>query len=133
MMSEFTRIMAVDAVTHFKKNFAAGGFIDENLEPWEKRKSKKNDEGRAILVGSTPGGSNLKDSIRVGQVTSESVTIIAGEDAIPYAKIHNEGLFGLAFGKYRFKMPKRKFMGFSGRLKRNLLNKIKTRISKIFK
>lgn len=126
MCYEFKNVMGVDAVKHFKKSFELGGFVDKVLSPWEKRKSKKDDEGRAILVKT----GELKDSIRVERETKDGVVITSDKE---YAKIHNEGLEGSAWGKHRFQMPKRQFIGFSQRLKMKLLQKIKRRIANIFR
>lgn len=125
MVYEFTDVMAVDAKNHFKKSFELGGFVDKVLDPWAKRKSKKDDSGRAILVKS----SELKDSIMTEPIR-EGVRVTSDKD---YAKIHNEGGTGSAWGKYTFKMVKRQFIGYSERLKMNLRQKIKRRIARIFK
>jgi phage gpG-like protein len=51
---------------------------------------------------------------------------------LPYAKIHNEGGKGKAFGKYTFNMPKRQFVGQTRELTEKQLKLIKTEIDKIF-
>lgn len=68
--------------------FREQGWLDETLQPWEKRKNDK-DSGRAILIGK--GSAHLRRSIRFVSSTDHSVTI--GSD-IPYAKIHNDGFNG---------------------------------------
>jgi hypothetical protein len=97
------RIIKVEAggmaVKHFKGNFRAQGFIDEVLDPWQKRKApSKKKTSRAILVKT----GHLRNSIRVLGMPGDRV--ILGTRGIKYAKRHNEGLV---------KMPKRQFIGNS--------------------
>lgn len=62
------------------------------------------DQRRGILIGK--GSGELRHSIETE--TSDGIVSI-GTDKI-YAQIHNEGLEGNAFGKYKFEMPQRQFM-----------------------
>lgn len=71
------------AVTLFHDNFTQQGFMDEELTPWENRKSKK-DTDRAILILR----GRLRRSVRVTRKSIQEVVI--GSD-VPYAKVHNEG------------------------------------------
>jgi phage gpG-like protein len=123
LLRDFIRIMGIDARNHFVKNFEKQGFDDDSVHAWQKRKIT--DEGRAILVKS----GDLRRSIKVDKTSTDKVVISSD---LPYARIHNEGLKGKAFGKHSFLMPKRRFMGFSKKLIRNLRNKLRSRINKIF-
>ncbi|CAB4126839.1 Phage virion morphogensis protein [uncultured Caudovirales phage] len=115
-------IIARDSVVHFQKSFANEGFIDENLQRWEKRKNysrrgKANGGVRSVKkyrkILTFTG--KLRRSIKITSFSMNTQTI---ESNMPYSAIHNEGLQGRAWGKYSFKMPKRKFMGNSKKLER---------------
>jgi phage gpG-like protein len=131
------------AVTHFTKSFSDGGFTDETFIPWKKRKrgidtykrGRRGDSGvkslgidRGILIGKS-GAGRLSRSIRSKRFGSLAVKIMTD---VPYARIHNDGLMGKAFGKYSFKMPKRQFIGYSGKLNRQLMAFIDKNIKKQF-
>jgi len=106
------------AVSHFKGNFRAQGFVDQTVDPWQKRKvfSKKKTT-RAILVKS----GNLRSSIRVLGTPGDRVII--GTRGIRYAKRHNEGLV---------KMPKRQFVGNSRLLEGKIHKKIQNHIKNVW-
>jgi phage gpG-like protein len=72
------------AERHFKESFRQKGFIDESLEPWPAR--KHNGRGSLLIVSGA-----LKRSIRRTSTTFNSVTIVAGDGVVNYARIHNEG------------------------------------------
>lgn len=57
---------------------------------------------------------NLRDSIKYKKLGPNLVWIGVDLSVIPYAKIHNEGLKGLAWGKNSFVMPKRQYMPMTG-------------------
>jgi phage gpG-like protein len=135
----------VMAVNHFTKSFRDGGFTDENFTPWKKRKrsldtyrrGKRGESGvrslgidRGILIGKG-GAGRLRNSLRSKKAGVLSVKIYT--DVI-YARIHNDGLIGKAFGKYSFKMTKRQFIGYSGKLNRSIIafidKKIKAQFNK---
>lgn len=111
-------VYGTEAVSHFKESFKGRGyqaFNDYNAPAWPSRKSKKDNQGRALLVKT----GNLRDSIEVIRQTSKEVEVGSNEE---YASIHNYGLEGLAWGKHRFTMPKRKFIGTSKKLEEKLAN-----------
>lgn len=135
--------MGVMAKNHFTKSFRDGGFTDESFTPWKKRENKvdnykrgKRGEsgirslnvGRGILIGKGTG--LLRKSISFRKKGKWSVVINTGN--LPYAKIHNEGGMGKAFGKYPFKMPKRQFIGYSGKLNRQIITSFGNKIKRIF-
>ena len=104
--AETPRLIAVEAVKHFKKSFRDGGFTDDRLSPWAKRKrpnraDKRTRKRRAILVDS----GDLRKSIKRQKVTWR--TIVVGSRGVSYAKYHNRPHRG---------MTQRKFIGESHKL-----------------
>lgn len=96
-------IMANNAVNHFKiDNFNAQGFIDETVERWPARKSKKDDAGRKILVKTGRGRESIKVLSRYGNKRKIGTLV-------PYMNYHNVGAG---------RLPKRKFIGNSAKLER---------------
>ena len=96
--------MANNAVNHFKvDNFNAEGFIDEAVERWPARKSKKDNAGRRLLVKT----GRLRESIKVLSRAGNTRKI---GTLVPYSKYHNDGIPG--------RLPQRKFIGNSKRLER---------------
>ncbi|MCD6017272.1 MAG: phage virion morphosis family protein [Bacteroidetes bacterium] len=155
-VEEFVVVMGVEAKNHFVRNFNRQGFLDEAVDPWQKRKNKRG-SGRGILIKT----GDLKRSIRIIRKSRNGVTI--GSD-LPYAKIHNEGgsisksarnatlnfkiksngssRFAKAknanfqqdvhIGKHTIRMPKRQFIGHSGQLTRKLALMLRAEIRKVF-
>ena len=74
-------IVAETAVEYYKDAFTNKAF-DRN--PWIAGKPKKRG---SLLVQS----GNLKNSIRPAEITPDRITISAGNQQVPYAKVHNEG------------------------------------------
>jgi phage gpG-like protein len=112
--------MGAIGLNHFIKSFRNQGFEDTTVEKWQKRKRDR-DPGRGILIGK--GSGHLRRSLRKIPLGKYGVNIVSD---LPYAKIHNDGLWGKAYGKYPFKMPRRQFMGYS----RNMSNKIERMINR---
>lgn len=112
-----------EAVRHFKENFDRQGFVDSSVNPWEARKSSVQTHNILHKSGA------LKESIRVFGYTHDGVTV--GSD-IPYAQIHNEGGWALAYGKHPFLMPQRQFIGSSSLLERTLIIFLQEGIKRIF-
>ena len=107
------------AKRHFLKGFRDGGFTDEALEPWQARKRRdRNPKPRAILVKS----GHLRKSIRVRVANFNLIEI--GAYGVPYAVFHNTGAG---------KMPKRKFIGQSATLSRNIMKRIDKEIKNILR
>jgi phage gpG-like protein len=107
------------AKNHFLRGFRNGGFTDATLEPWAARKkADKNPKPRAILVKT----GHLRGSIRVKVATFQKIEI--GAYGIPYAVYHNQGVG---------KMPKRKFIGESKTLNRNIRALINREFIKILR
>jgi phage gpG-like protein len=117
------KTLAKDAKDFFVENFDKQGFDTGTIEKWKPRKSKR--FTHPILVKSGA----LKRSVRVKSV-SRKLIILSSE--LPYSRIHNDGLDGLAFGKYPFKMPKRQFMGHSPALTRKLQERLVSMINDVF-
>lgn len=101
------RKIAKNSVIFFKvKNFGVEGFIDSSVDRWKPRKKKR--PGR-LLVKTGKG----RASIREKSVSTKGAVIEAGAD---YMKYHNEGTKHL---------PKRQFMGNSGKLDKENVRIIK--------
>lgn len=113
--------LGVILVKHFKQSFEKEGFNDEPFVRWQPlKRARKRYANRKIL---TQTGA-LKNSMQNAGVLRGNILNIVVWTSKIYAKIHNNGLMGLAFGKYPFRMPKRQFIGNS-----NILNKkLETRI-----
>jgi phage gpG-like protein len=137
------------AKTFFRQAFVKQGFEDKSVVRWQKRKVfekkgrgkfAKNDDGkrdksvvrsvkagRGILVKS----GDLQKSIIRNPENRAALTVKISTD-LDYAKIHNDGLMGKAWGKHPFKMPKRQFMGDSYNLNEKVKAVIVKRLDKIF-
>lgn len=110
-------VVANAAKNHYVDSFKKGGFTDENLDPWEKRKAKDKRGGkRAILVKTGA----LRRSIRIVSATFSRIEV--GSTGTKYAKRHNQGLDG---------MPKRQFIGASRKLQKKIRLIIKRKMQEI--
>jgi phage gpG-like protein len=124
-------IIATDSENHFKRSFRNEGFEDEVVEKWQPRKrpsrADKNNpfKKRAIL---TQSGA-LKRSVLRRRLNAYKYRV---ESDLPYSAIHNYGLYGRAWGKHRFKMPQRRFMGISKKLMRKNVLTLKRQLTKAF-
>lgn len=142
-LEKLVEASGVLAKNHFTMSFKNGGFTDETFIPWKKRKrgvdtykrGRRGESGirslgidRGILIGKS-GGGRLFKSIRSKRFGSLSVKISTD---VLYAKIHNDGLMGKTWGKYPFKMPKRQFIGYSGKLNRQIIAFLDKNIKKQF-
>jgi len=113
-------ILGNNAVKFFQSNFDKEGFQDRTVSKWQKRKYKP--KGGAKKQLQVTG--RLRRSIK--RLSANWGSIKIGTKGVAYARIHNEGLKGKAFGKYAFQMPKRQFIGESYKLEKG----IKARIEK---
>ena len=77
---------AAMALSFFKKSFTNQGFTDVTLKKWPARKGGPRNKGRAILMNRGV----LKRGLRIKK-TSYNGSVIGVDEAIKYAKIHNEG------------------------------------------
>lgn len=130
----------------FIDNFRKQGFDDKTVQKWKKRQvserkgrgSKKSASeletvrsvkaGRAILVKT----GDLRRSIIRNPANRAALTVKISTD-LAYAKIHNDGGMGKAYGKHSFKMPKRQFIGDSYNLNEKVKAVIVKRLDKVFK
>jgi phage gpG-like protein len=112
----------------FIDNFRKQGFDDKNVQKWKPRKVADKRAGRATLVKT----GDLRRSIIRNPANRAALTVKISTD-LAYAKIHNEGLMGKAWGKHPFKMPKRQFMGDSYNLNEKVKAVIVKRLDKVFK
>jgi phage gpG-like protein len=112
---------------HFVKSFRDQGFTDNALTKWPSRKREDRGRGsRAILVKS----GRLRRSIRRAPIGKYGVSLLSD---VPYAKIHNDGLVGRAWGKHTFRMPKRQFMGSSRVMSQRIEKMIDRHVTRVFK
>lgn len=157
VVSRFIVKMGVEAKNHFIRNFSRQGFLDETIDPWQKRKSKKS-SGHGILIKS----GDLRRSIKVLKRNRKGITV--GSD-LPYAQVHNEGgvinrkqrsnsinfkinkngtsrfakkknanfQMDVTIGAHSFKMPKRQFIGNSSFLTKKLTNILRADINRAFR
>lgn len=144
-MAELPRVMGKIAVDVVHENFEAQGYIaDEAVIKWEKRSlltDKTYDSRGKNYKGSVYSSSNpilrqtgnLYNAIRYSVRGKYKVFIGVNTTIIPYAQIHNEGLEGNAFGKYPFKMPQRKFIGISQKLRKRIFKEIQSKNKIAFK
>lgn len=108
---------------------------DTNAYKYPKKKGLQR-QTSPILVGAgyKKRGGTLRRAVSnmmsTAQYSTFGVKMIVN---LPYAKIHNEGGKGKAFGKHSFTMPKRQFIGQTRELTDKQLKLIKTEIDKIFK
>ena len=117
-------ILGNQAVKHFQDNFKREGFLDNTTSPWQARKREtRRSRGKRILQRT----GRLRRSIR--RLSTRFGRIEIGTKGVDYAKIHNEGLNGLAFGKHPFTMPKRQFIGSSETLQEKLKKRIQKEIA----
>ena len=114
--------------TFFYDSFRKQGFDDKTVTKWTPRKKADKRAGRAILVKS----GDLRRSIRFDTVNKNNLSVRIASD-LPYAKIHNDGLMGNAWGKAPFKMPKRQFIGDSYQLNEKVKKIILNNLNKAFK
>ncbi len=123
------RIAGVEGVKHFKKSFQDEGFTDEVLEKWtpSKRKSDPTSDYQDRPTLTQEG--DLAASV---EYTTDLNKVVFQTD-YDWAKIHNEGGPGLAWGKHPFTMPKRQFMGRSKVLERAITVKFEKRLIEILK
>ena len=76
--------MGVLAIEFTMQRFRNQDWVDYSTHPWKRRKSKKNDNGRALLMLKGV----LRNSIHI--VSESPQQTVIGTD-VPYAKVHNEG------------------------------------------
>jgi phage gpG-like protein len=118
--SEIPALLASNSENYFKRNFRNQSFDGQR---WTNRKNGK-DKGRGLLVKT----GHLRNSIHRTVVGWRLIRI---ESDLPYSAIHNYGLTGMAFGKHKFKMPQRKFMGDAKDLRKQNLNIINNGVKKV--
>jgi len=144
MHSDLPSIVAVEGLGHIKNSFKKQGFTDRSFVKWKARKTtdshgrdrtryrssrigKKGSltrygrtlQERPILTGHASAGNKLRNSF-TAKKSPERVSFVTYKQ---YAKRHNEGLNG---------MPKRKFVGRSDELEKQIEKKIEKQLHIIF-
>lgn len=117
------------AQQHFRDSFRQSGFVDTSLAKWKRSKRQDNPKDKDRMYKTLLSRRNhLYNSIRK---RTQPFTAIIFTDVI-YAKVHNEG--GPAGRRgHRFIMPKRQFIGESGKLNRMISSKIEQEVQDLFK
>lgn len=119
MKRDAPRVVGNMAKNHYLEGFQKGGFIDNTLDPWKKRKEgAPRNSGRAILVDTGA----LRRSIRVTSASFRRIVIASV--GLKYASRHNQGLDG---------MPKRQFIGESRALTKKIKQYLKREIKSILR
>ena len=98
--------IAATAEKWFKDSFRNQGFTDWGLQPWRGTLKGKKNRFDAPSMGILIGTGRLKNSIRIAQASGGMVEIVAGNQYVPYARLHNEG--GRGIGKVTVGSHKRK-------------------------
>jgi phage gpG-like protein len=83
MDKELPIILSNEAVNFYRFSFRRKGFVDKKFEHWKKTKK----ETGSTLIKTH----HLQNSIRVAKRASSGFLVVAGNQKVPYAKIHNEG------------------------------------------
>ncbi len=125
-MQAIAELAAATGVSYFKGAFRKKSF---DGEPWPAAKIDQAEKRRrgSLMVDSAA----LMNSVRTSEATPQRIVWAAGNDKVPYAKVHNEG--GRAGRGAGFDMPQRKFMGQADELEEQIDKRIQTYIQKIFK
>lgn len=137
------KVVAEEAVDHFKESFRKEGFTDETLQKWPDVKRR---DDKSEWYGFQPGNKkNFSSSRAVANILTDkgdlgdAITwrkepgkVIVSNDK-PYARVHNYGGTAKIFGKKSFTMKQRRFMGPSKALTIKINDKITREITNILK
>lgn len=122
--------MKKEALNHSLKAFKDEGFINNTLIKWKPLKRQREQPYTRNKILTKTGA--LKNSLKVRANSNKNdftVTVFSNKK---YADIHNFGMYGNAWGRKRFKMPKRQFVGYSKVLDRKLQSYFNNKIKRIF-
>ena len=96
--SRWPRLVGRLALAVFDENFDHGGFTDKIFIRWKPRKGDTENRGRRLGDGGRQRGralliktGALRRSLRVASASAGTVRLVAGNQDVPYAAIHNEG------------------------------------------
>jgi phage gpG-like protein len=96
--NKFPRLAAREALKVFDENFDNGGFTNKIFIRWKPRKDRDGNNGRKLGDGGKQQGralliktGRLRRSLRIGSVNSKQVKLVAGNQDVDYAGIHNQG------------------------------------------
>lgn len=125
-MQEIADLAAATGTSYFRGAFRGKAF---DGKPWPLAKiDKAGKRRRGSLMVDTAA---LMNSVRADQVTPQRVVWTAGNEKVPYAKVHNEG--GRAGRGAGFDMPQRQFMGEADELEKMLDKRIASYMRSVFK
>lgn len=121
LVLKLPKIIGVESIRVIRMNFDLQGYDHgQGVDNWPKRKDSTNKayDKRTNVKGSVFNSASpilsqthaLKRAIKAYPEGKSTVLIGVDLGLVPYAKIHNEGGQGKAFGKYAFKMPQRQYM-----------------------
>jgi phage gpG-like protein len=140
LKNDAPRIYGVIAVREIRKNFDRESFFGK--QKWKRRSPATNKayDKRRGVKGSVYNSKNkllrqtgnYYNSIHYEQLGNK-VSIGVNQKLVPYAKIHNEGLTGLAWGKHSFRMPKRQAIGYDISIATQVKKEMRERTRKIFR
>ena len=103
-------VIANKIKNHFQDGFKQDGKkTDASRAGWKRKRKRKKDEGRNVLVGE--GSGILRDDVKVKKETFEEVVVGTSAVTEDYSEVHNKGL-----GNHL----KNEFIGESIVLKRNI-------------
>ena len=152
---ELPTILANQSVNFFKGNFDVQGWRGKTFKRWKNTRIKvqKFSKNPGILIES----GHLKKSIRAVNISAGGFKVVAGNQKVPYAAIHNEGgkikvtqksrkYFWYMYRKTKdefwknmaltkktyFTMPKRQFIGYSEMLIEELFKTTRKEFNKTF-
>lgn len=158
-LNKIVEAAGVLAVNHFTKSFRDGGFTDESLEIWKPRKRTERGKSRAILVKSGRLRRSLR-SRRLGNLAVKIMTDVPyakiHNDGGVIEKEANRRILSFTSGgrfaktktraqrkdisyqqqsfirEHYIRMPKRQFIGYSGKLNRQIIAFLDKNIKKQF-
>lgn len=115
------------SVKHYKKSFDREGFNDVPFMHWKLLKRPRPYPYTKNKILNKTG--RLKNSLRYRTVANKNSIRAHVFTNVEYAEVHNEGLWaGRGAG---FKMPRRRFLGKSKLLEREIAKRVKYRLSRI--
>jgi phage gpG-like protein len=114
--SRLPRIIAVTSKEFFRDSFRNQGFTNRTLVRWQERKPNPRNRGRAILVQS--------GRLSKLRILRSDWRIIEIGTLLPYGKYHNQGIG---------RMPRRKFIGRSVTLNKQIRKIIHQEYNKVIR
>ncbi|MFD2787955.1 hypothetical protein [Hymenobacter rubripertinctus] len=96
--TKWPRMVGRTALAVFDENFDNGGFTDKVFIRWKPRKGDTENKGRRLGDGGRQSGralliksGALRRTLRISYALPQQVKVLAGNQDVDYAGIHNEG------------------------------------------